>query len=142
MGFFNSLLIRIALALLGAVLYGLLIYSILGFTSFSDLALILSIPVSLLYFISRLILLLSGIPTPYYSRRKGSLFKSLPEHHPFRKRAGLIGYFYHIHDIALLIVLGVICIGFIISLFIDGSSGRSMGTTFQDLWRTLLPPPD
>jgi hypothetical protein len=136
---FNSLSTRIALAFTGGIFYGLLIYSILSFISFSDWALPVSIPVFVLYFASRLFLLFSGIPTPYYSKGKGTLFKSLPEDHPFRKKAGLIGTFYHYHDIALFVVMVIIGIGFIVSLFIDGFRGQSMGTAFQDLQQILLP---
>jgi hypothetical protein len=139
---FNSLSTRIPLAVIGGTFYGLLIYSVLSFISYSEWALPVSIPVFVLYFASRLLLLLSGIPTPYYSKGKGTLFKSLPEGHPFRKKAGLIGTFYHYHDIALFVVMVIIGIGFIISLFIDELSGQSMGTTLQGLRQILLPPLD
>lgn len=139
---FNSLSARIPLAFIGGIFYGLLIYSILSFLSFSRWALPLSIPTFVFYVASRLLLLFSGIPSPYYSKGKGTLFKSLPEDHPFRRKAGLVGTFYHYHDIALFIVMVIISIGFIISLFIDGFSGQPMGTTLQDLRHILLPPLD
>jgi len=139
---FNSLSIRILLALIGGIFYGLLVHAILSFVSFSGWALPVTILASVLYVASRLLLLFSGIPTPYYSKRKGSLFQSLSEHHPFRKRAALIGDFYHYHDIALCIVMGIIGVGFIVSLFIDGFRGQFMGATFRYLRQTLLPPLD
>ena len=142
---FNSLSTRIPLAIIGGIFYGFLIYSILSFISFisfSEWALPVSIPVFVLYFASRLLLLFSGIPSPYYPKGKGTLFKSLPEGHPFRKKAVLIGTFYHYHDIALFALMVIIGIGFIVSLFIDGFSGQPMGTTLQDLRHILLPPLD
>jgi len=139
---FNSLSTRIPLALIGGIFYGLLIHFILSFVSFSGWAMPVSILVFVLYVASRLLLLFSGMPTPYYSKRKGTLSQSLPGHHPFHERSALIGGFYHYHDIALLLAMGIIGIGFMISLFIDGFSGQPLGTAFQHLRQTLLPPLD
>jgi hypothetical protein len=140
--FFNSLSIRIPLAIIGGIFYGLLIYFILCFASFSDWALAISIPIAVAYFASRLLLLFSGIPSPYYSKGKETLFRSLPQRHPFRQKVRLIGTFYHYHDVALFIVMVIIGVGFIVSLIIDGLRGQPMGTTIQDLRQILPPPPD
>jgi hypothetical protein len=73
MGFFHSLLIRITLAILGGILYALLTYAlILSLNLSSSLALLAASLVYLLYLGSRLLLLFSGIDSPYYPReRKG-----------------------------------------------------------------------
>jgi hypothetical protein len=140
--FFNSLSTRIPLAVIGGIFYGLLIYFILCFVSSSDWAFAISIPIAVAYFISRLVLLFSGIPSPYYSKGKETLFKSLPQRHPFRQKVRWIGTFYHYHDVALFIVMVIIGVGSIVCLFIDGVRGQSMGTTLQNLRQILFPPLD
>ena len=140
--FFNSLSTRIPLAVIGGIFYGLLIYFILCFVSFSDWALAISIPVAVAYLVSRLVLLFSGIPSLYYSKGKETLFRSLPQRHSFRQKVRWIGAFYHYHDVALFIVMVIIGVGFIVCLIIDGVRGQSMGTTLQNLRQVLLPPSD
>jgi hypothetical protein len=140
--FFNSRSTRIPLAIIGGIFYGLLVYFILRFASFSDWALAISIPIAVAYFISRLLLVFSGIPSPYYSKGRETLFKSLPQRHPFRQKVRLIGTFYHYHDVALFIVMVIIGVGFIVCLFIDGIRGQPLGATLQDLRQSLFPPLD
>ena len=77
MGFFNSLLIRITLAVLGGILYALLTYAIiLSLKLSSPLATLAAFFVYLLYLGSRLLLLFSGIDSPYYSTGKKRTFKN------------------------------------------------------------------
>jgi hypothetical protein len=76
MGFFNSLLIRITLAVLGGILYALLTYAlILSLNLSSSLAILAASLVYLLYLGSRFLLLFSGIDSPYYRREKEDLQK-------------------------------------------------------------------
>ncbi len=69
MDFFNSLSIRITMAIVGGIFYGLLtqtIIFVLGFSS--ELALAAAFIVFFFYLVSRFVLLFSGIHTPYYSK--------------------------------------------------------------------------
>jgi hypothetical protein len=71
MGFFNSLSIRIPLAIIGGILYGALTYSIVVLLVLSsELAISAAIVVFLFYLGSRLLILFSGINSPYYSKMK------------------------------------------------------------------------
>jgi hypothetical protein len=140
MGFFNSLLIRITLAILGGVLYALLTYALLLSLNFSSpLANLAAFFVYLLYLGSRLLLLFSGIDSPYYLRRRKGPSKTLPDKNSFHDAAQWVGIFYHRHDIVLFVFLGILSIVFLISLVMDGLGGNPLGDTIQSLWNSLLP---
>lgn len=136
MSFFNSLSIRIPLAVIGGILYGLLTYAII---------LVLNLPLQLaigsglfvffLYLGSRLLILFSGIDTPYYSKgRKGSLY----ENTTFYRTAHKVGKFYHYHDTVLFIILVFVAVVFILTLIMDGFEGRPWGQTIHDIWDKLM----
>ncbi len=66
-----------------------------------------------LYLGSRLLILFSGIDTPYYSKeRKGSPY----ENTAFYQTAQWVGKFYHYHDVVLFAFMVVLSIAFLISL--------------------------
>ncbi len=135
MSFFNSLSIRIPLAMIGGVLYGILTYAIVLTLNFpAQTAIGAGLLVFFLYLGSRLLVLFSGIDTPYYSKgRKGSLF----ENTPFYQTAQWVGKFYHYHDAVLFAFLVILAIVFVISLTMDGIENRPFGQTIQDLWNKL-----
>ena len=140
MGFFNSLSIRIPLAVVGGILYGLLTYSILILLNLSSqIAIAGGIFVFLFYFGSRLLILFSGIDTAYYSKGEKIVSKSLYENTSFYQTAQWVGKLYHYHDIALFIFLLIIAIVFLISLIIDGIGNKPFGQTIQDIWDALIP---
>ena len=65
MGFFNSLIIRISLAIIGGILYGLLTYAIVLTLNFpAQTAIAAGLLVFFLYLGSRLLVLFSGMDTP------------------------------------------------------------------------------
>ncbi len=140
MGFFNSLLIRITLAVIGGIFYASLTYLIVTFLKLPYKFVVLaSIFVYLFYLGSRLLLLFSGIDSPYYSKgRKMPPTTSIKENH-FYDTAQWVGKFYHQHDLVLFVFLGVLSALFLISLVIDGWSGSPFGNTVRNLWNTLLP---
>ena len=139
MGFFNSLLIRITLAVLGGVLYALLAYAlILSLNLSSPLAILAAFLVYLLYLGSRLLLLFSGIDSPYYRRERKGPSRPPPEKNSFQEAAQWVGKFYHQHDIVLLVFLGILSIAFLVSVIMDGLGGNPFGETIQNLWNTLL----
>jgi len=117
MGFFNSLSIRIPLAVIGGILYGLLTYTIINLLDLpNNLALFSAFIVFLFYLGSRLMILFSGIDTPYYSKgRKSSPY----ENTLFYQTAKWVGKFYHYHDIALFACLIIMAFIFMISLWVD-----------------------
>ena len=87
MGFFNSLLIRITLAVLGGTLYALLTYAlILSLNLSSPLAIPAALFVYLLYLGSRLLLLFSGMRLPLLSTSKKRTFKNTPRERILSKR--------------------------------------------------------
>ena len=138
MTFFNSLSIRIPLALVGGILYSLLTYSIfllLGLPS--DFAIIPSIIVFLLYLGSRLLILFSGFDSPYYSKGRKTTPKQPQEKIPFYQTTQWVGRFYHTHDVVLLAFLTAVSVAFLISMIIDGSGNKPIGTTLQNLWNDL-----
>ncbi len=137
MNFFNSLTVRIPLAVLGGILYGLLTYAIVLTLNLSPQAATgMGLIVFLLYLGSRLLILFSGIDTPYYSRqRKGSAY----EHTAFYQTAHWVGKFYHYHDLFLFAFLTILAIAFIISLIMDGIEHRPLGQTIQEVWNKLIP---
>ncbi len=142
MGFFNSLLIRITLAVLGGALYALLTYAlILSLRLSSPLAILAAFLVYLLYLGSRLLLLFSGIDSPYYGRGREGSSKTLPEKNSFQEAAQWVGKFYHQHDVVLFVFLGLLSIVFLVSIGVDGLRGNPFGGTIQNLWNTLWPIP-
>lgn len=142
MGFFNSLLIRIVLAVLGGVLYALLTYAlILSLNLSSPLAFLAAFLVCLLYVGSRFLLLFSGIDSPYYRRERKGPSKTLPEKNSFQEAAQWVGKFYHQHDKVLFAFLGFLSIFFLITLAVDGLEGQPFGNTIQNLWNALISKP-
>ncbi len=142
MDFFNSLLIRITLAVIGGIFYAFLTYLIIMSLNLSyEFVIVAAVFVYLFYLSSRLLLLFSGIDSPYYSKgRKGSS-KTPLEKNSFYSTAQWVGKFYHHHDIALFIFLGMVSIVFLITLAIDGFGEKSFGDTIQNLWNALIPIP-
>jgi hypothetical protein len=139
MGFFNSLSIRIPLALVGGILYSLLTYSLfllLGLPS--DFAIIPSVIVFLLYVGSRLLILFSGFDSPYYSRRERKLSKHQEEGNFFYQTTQWVGKLYHTHDIVLLAFLTAISVLFLVSLLIDSIANKPIGITLQNLLDHLI----
>ena len=142
MGFFNSLSIRIPLAIIGGILYGALTYSIVVLLVLSsELAISAAIVVFLFYLGSRLLILFSGIDSPYYSKMKRGAPKPPIEKNSFYQTAQWVGKFYHYHDIVLFILLVLFAISFLISLGVDWWSEMPFGRTAQDLWNSLIPMP-
>ncbi len=121
--------------MIGGVLYGILTYAIVLTLNFpAQTAIGAGLLVFFLYLGSRLLVLFSGIDTPYYSKgRKGSLF----ENTPFYQTAQWVGKFYHYHDAVLFAFLVILAIVFVISLTMDGIENRPFGQTIQDLWNKL-----
>jgi hypothetical protein len=141
-GFFNSLLIRITLAVLGGVLYALLTYALIQSLNLSSpLSTLAAFFVYLLYLGSRLLLLFSGIDSPYYRRPREEPSKKLPQKSSFQDAAQRVGKFYHQHDIVLFVFLGVLSLVFLVSIIMDGLGGKPLGETIQNLWDTLWPIP-
>jgi len=140
MGFFNSLLIRITLAVIGGIFYAFLTYMIaLFFKLYSSFAILAAVFVYFLYLGSRLLLLFSGIDSPYFLRARKGPSKTLPEKNSFHDAAQWVGKFYHLHDMVLFVLLGILSIVFLVSLVMDGLGGNPFGETIQNLWNTLLP---
>lgn len=140
MGFLNSLLIRITLAVIGGIFYAFLTYWIALFLKLPyEFAILASVFVYLFYLSSRLLLLFSGIDSPYYS--KGRRMSSTPpmrgDH--FYETAQWVGKFYHRHDLVLFVFLGILSIAFLISLVVDGLSGSPFGDTVRNLGNSVLP---
>jgi hypothetical protein len=136
MGFFNSLSIRIPLAMIGGILYGLLTYAIvLTLNLQAQIATAAGLLVFFLYLGSRLLVLFSGIDTPYYSKkRKGSPYQNIA----FYKTAQWVGKFYHYHDAVLFAFMVTLSITFLISIIIDLLGNKSLGHTIQNLWGSLI----
>jgi hypothetical protein len=142
MDFFNSLLVRVTLAVIGGIFYAFLTYLIVGFLNLTyELAIVTAIFVYLFYLSSRLLLLFSGIDSPYYSKGKKGPSKTPPERSSFYTTAQWVGQFYHRHDIVLFVFLGILSIVFLISLVMDGLGEKPFGNTIQNLWNALLPTP-
>jgi hypothetical protein len=134
MSFFNSLSIRIPLAIIGGILYGTLTYSIVVLLNLSsELAISGAIFVFLFYLGSRLLILFSGIDSPYYSKMKKGIPKPPIETSSFYQTAQWVGKFYHYHDLVLFIFMAVLSMIFLTSLIIDWSRNRPIGDTMQDL---------
>ena len=142
MDFFNSLLIRFTLAVIGGIFYAFLTYMITMFLNLSyEFVIVVAIFVYLFYLSSRLLLLFSGIDSPYYSRRGKGPSKTPSEKNSFYTTSQWVGKFYHRHDIILFVFLGTLSIFFLITLAIDGVGEKPFGDTIQNLWETLLPMP-
>ena len=142
MGFFNSLLIRITLAVTGGIFYAFLTYMIVMFLNLSyELVILASVFVYLFYLSSRFLLLFSGIDSPYYSKGRKGPSKTPMKRYSFRTTAQWVGKFYHHHDLVLFVFLGILSIIFLISLAMDGLRGNPFGNAIQNLWNTLLPTP-
>jgi hypothetical protein len=134
MGFFNSLSTRIPLAVMGGVLYGLLTYRIASFFSLSsEFSRFAAILVFLFYLGSRLLILFSGIDSPYYSRKGRALPPLFTENESFYRTGQWVGKFYHYHDIALFVFIVITSVVFIATLLADWSGGKPLGDTFQNL---------
>jgi len=142
MEFFNSLLIRFTLAVIGGIFYAFLTYMIAMFLKLSyEFVIVAAVFVYLFYLSSRLLLLFSGIDSPYYSKKGKRPSKLTSEKNSFYTTAQWVGKFYHYHDIALFLFLGILSIAFLISLAMDGLRGNPFGETIQDLWNALLSMP-
>ena len=77
MDFFNSLLIRFTLAVIGGIFYAFLTYMITIFLNLSyEFVIVTAVFVYLFYLSSRLLLLFSGINSPYYSKGGQRAFKN------------------------------------------------------------------
>jgi hypothetical protein len=140
MDFFNSPLIRITLAVIGGIFYAFLTYMIVMFLNLSyEFAIVAAVFVYLFYLSSRLLLLFSGIDSPYYSKGGKGPSKTPTEKNSFYTTAQWVGKFYHHHDLILFIFLGILSIFFLITLAMDGLEGQPFGNTIQHLWDALLP---
>ncbi len=132
---FNSFLTRIPLGVIGGVLYSILTYKIvILFGLPAELALLIAAFVFLFYFGSRLLLLFSGIESPYYSKSGRVDPKGTQEMGSFYQTSQWVGKFYHYHDIALFVLLIAFCTSFLISLIFDWSAGQTAGHTFQRIF--------
>jgi len=138
MSFFNSLPIRIPLALIGGILYGLLTRCILILLDLpAEFTLFASGVVFLFYLGSRILLLFCGFDTPYYS--KGAKAPSGRSHEvtSFYRTAQWVGRFYHAHDIILFIFLVVLSMFFLVSSWMDWPIGL-WGETIQKLVNPIV----
>lgn len=142
MGFFNSLLIRMTLAVIGGIFYAFLTYLIVKLLNLPyEFVILASVLVYLLYVSSRLLLLFSGMDSPYYSKGRKLLPKASGKENYFYDTAQWVGKFYHQHDLVLFVFLGILSVAFLMSLVMDGLSGSPFGNTILNLWNTLLPTP-
>ncbi len=141
MGFFNSLLIRITLAVTGGIFYAFLTYLIAMLLHLPyEFVILASVFVYFFYLGSRFLLLFSGIDTPYYSRGRKMPPKTSPKENYFFDTAQWVGKFYHQHDLVLFVLLGILSIVFLISIVMDELSGSPFENTVRNLWDALLPP--
>jgi hypothetical protein len=139
MSFFNSLSIRFPLAIIGGTLYGALTYRIVVLLNrSSELAIFGGIIVFLFYLGSRLLLLFSGIDSPYYSKVTKGVSRPPIETGSFYQTSQWVGKFYHYHDILLFIFLTVLSMTFLTSLIIDWSGKRPIGDTIQNLLSAFI----
>ncbi|OGP61227.1 MAG: hypothetical protein A2162_04440 [Deltaproteobacteria bacterium RBG_13_52_11b] len=140
MSFFNSLSTRIALSVVGGILYSLLIYAIVTLLNLpSELSFVVAIVLFLLYVGSRFLILFSGIDSGYYSRSGRKVSNHPYKNTYFFQTTQWVGRFYHYHDIALFIVLMVICFLFLGSLLVDWLEGELIGNSFLHLVISLVP---
>jgi hypothetical protein len=142
MGFFNSLSIRLPLAVIGGILYSLLTYYIVILLDLpSEFGIFAMVFVFLFYLGSRLLILFSGIDSPYYSKGRQVVSKEIDVKSSFYQSAQWAGKFYHYHDIVLFAFLSLIAIVFIISLLVDWSGGKPFGNTVQNFLNVIFPIP-
>ena len=142
MDFFNSLLIRITLAVIGGIFYAFLTYMITMFLNLSyEFVIVTAVFVYLFYLSSRLLLLFSGINSPYYSKGGKGPSKTPSEKNSFYTTSQWVGKFYHHHDIILFVFLGILSIFFLITLAIDGFGEKPFGDTIKNFWDALFPIP-
>jgi hypothetical protein len=140
--FFNSLSIRIPLAIVGGIFYSILTYDIIILLNLpSELAMATSIIVFLFYLGSRFLILFSGIDTPYYFKGGKTGSKQSYENTSFYQTTQWVGKFYHYHDIVLFVFLTVTAIVFLITLITDGLGSKPIGSTIQNLLNSLTPLP-
>lgn len=140
MSFFNSLSIRVSLAIIGGILYGFLTYHIIILLNLSSqFAISAAVFVFLFYLGSRLLILFSGIDSTYYSRRGKAIPKLPIEKNSFYSTTQWVGKFYHYHDVALFTFLVAISIVFLISSMIDWSGGKPVGNALSNFWNALIP---
>lgn len=138
MDFFNSLQIRITLAVIGGIFYAFLTYLIFRFLNLPDKAIIVtSVFVYLFYVSSRFLLLFSGIDSPYYSKGGQGFLKTFASKNSFTLTAQWVGKFYHQHDLILFIFLGILSILFLITLAMDGLGEKPLGETMKNLWNAF-----
>ena len=139
MSFFDSLSIRIPLAVIGGILYSFLTYYIIILLDLSSqFAIFAAVFVFLFYLGSRLLILFSGIDTSYYSKGEKTASKQFYKNTSFYQTTQWVGKFYHYHDIVLFIFLTVTAILFLISLGMDWSGSNPFGYTIQNLLNTLF----
>ena len=130
------------MAVIGGILYSFLTYYIIILLDLSSqFAISAAVFISLFYFGSRLLILFSGIDSPYYSRRERGIPKPPIEKNSFYFTTQWVGKFYHYHDIVLFVFLTVTAIVFLISLIIDGLGSKPIGGTIQSLLKALIPLP-
>ncbi len=142
MGFFNSLSIRITLAIIGGILYGALTYAMIIFLDLSsDLAILVAFIVFFFYLASRFLLLFSGIHTRYYSKGEKNPSMDFYEGTSFYQTAQWVGKLYDAHDRALFVFLALLSIGFVISLVADLVGHKPFGNTLFNLFPSVLPHP-
>ena len=140
MSFFSSLSVRIPLALMGGILYGLLTYRVVQFLDAPGFAIPASGLISFFYLGSRLILLFSGVDSPYYSKRTEMSSQESLHKSPFHEAAQWVGRFYHYHDLFLFSFMVAVSAVFLITLWVDWKGANPLGNTFQDLLHRLVPP--
>jgi len=142
MSFFNSLSTRISLAVIGGILYSFLTYHIIILLDLSSqFAIPATVFVFFLYIGSRVLILFSGIDSPYYSKGEKAIPKQLIEKNSFYQTTQWVGKLYHYHDIVLFAFLTAISVAFLISLMVDWFGGKPVGNTIQNLWNSLFPLP-
>jgi len=130
------------MAVVGGIFYGLLTETVTLLVGLSsELAVIAAFVIFFFYLVSRVLLLFSGIHTPYYSKAGKTSSMDLYENTHFYQTAQWVGKFYHYHDIVLFIFLVLFSISFVISLGVDWWSEMPFGRTAQDLWDSLIPMP-
>jgi len=140
MGFFNSLSIRIPLAIIGGILYSALTYSMIILLDLSsELAILIAFIIFFFYLASRLLLLFSGIHTRYYSKGDKNPSMDFHENTFFYQTAQWVGKFYDAHDRALFVFLALLSIVFVISLVADLVSHKPFGGNLSTLFTSLFP---
>ncbi len=139
MDFFNSLVIRTTLAVIGGIFYAFLTYVIIMSLNLSyEFVIVAAVFVYLFYLSSRFLLLFSGIDSPFYSKGGKGLSKTPPKKNSFYITAQWVGKFYHHHDIFLFAFLGILSIVFLITLVLDGMGKKPFGETINHWWNALL----